>query len=295
MHLAGCLSKIVVQAVLGSNWNAVAAGAVTSKDAVFDDGHAPEVVPADASPKKTILDGQAKDIQLKQNAKAGDASAKAGDASADAVAVKQNSSAGNRGKAKRLTASPVFLSPATSLNSNSSGLSRHSSGGRADFDSLANAATAVATHPKPAGKPVLLSSAALQKMDSNHNNNKGDKSGKKAASVKSVKSAKSGNHSRTSSIEWQDVELQSEGEDKAVRHPRGVHGGSKGGPSHMAHAAAKSSANAAFGGAETETDDGISETEGGQLGLRAGPPEVPSSGNKGTGTYLITCTLTPAA
>ena len=271
---------------------------MTPKNTVFEDGHAPEVVPADASPKKAVLDGQAKDIQFKQNAKAGDAKAgdaKAGDASGDAVAVKQGSPAGNKGKAKRPTASPVFLSPATSLNSNSSGLSRHSSGGRADFDSLANAATAVVTNPKPAGKPVLLSSAAVQKMDSNHNSNKGDKSGKKAASVKSVKSAKSGNHSRTSSIEWQDVELQSEGEDKAVRHPRGVHGGSKGGSSHVAHAAAKGSANAAFGGAETETDDGMSEHEGGQLGLRAGPPEVPSSGNKGTGIYLITCTLTPAA
>lgn len=241
------------------------------------------MVPADASYKKTAAHGQSK--------KSSQSNIKAGVAAADAAAGKQDSSAGsNKEKAKRPTSSPVFLSPATSLNSNSSGLSRHSSGGRADFDSLANTATAVATtgttptaNIKPVGKPVLLSSAALQKMDSSNNSSK---AGKKAASVrsaKSVKAAKSGNHSRSSSVEWQDVELQSEGEDKALAHPRGAHGGSKGLPSHLADAAAKGgrggSASAAFGGAETETEDGMSEaeTERGQQGQRAELPEAPSS------------------
>lgn len=246
--------------------------AVAAKDNASQDGHAPEVVPADATAKKITSSGTTnKDTQSKMEHKY---KAKSGDASADAGFVQQDS---NRDKAKRSTGSPLFLSPATSLNSNSSGLSRHSSGGRADFDSLAAATTAVASAAaapvKPAAKPVLLSSAALQKMDSNHNS---AKFGKKAASVKSAKSVKSDNHSRTSSVDWQDVELQSEGEGKAPAHPMGVQGRPRGVPSHLG---AKGTANAALRGAETETDDGLSEAEGGggRQGQRAGLPELPST------------------
>lgn len=241
--------------------------------AAAKDEHAPEVVPADVSAKKASPPPAVhKPSQFLHKQE-------------DAVLSKKEK------KEKRPSSSPVFLSPATSLNSTSPGLSRHGSGGRADFDSLATAAAASAGNVANS-KSVPLSSAALQKMDGSTDSRASKRAGRSAASVKSVrsvKSAKAGSHSRSSSVEWQDVELQSEqseqseAEDRASLHSKGS---PKRGASSLAHAAAKGSANAAHAVSDSERDEGLSEGEmerGGQDQSPGLPVVLPRSfGTAGT-------------
>ena len=188
------------------------------------DGHAPEVVPADgdyrASKAKPARSAMKKS---KSHGKFKAASQKSQGTSATEQAAGQVE--GTAGRSHRKSASPVFLSPSESLNSNSStGFSsgRSNSLGQQgrESDSFADAAAAAlaassqsvkpassdATSNKTESASTKLSSAALKSLD-------GAK-GSKASKASSRGSAKS--HSRSSSVaEWQDVELQSEAEDEA--------------------------------------------------------------------------------
>ena len=182
--------------------------------------------------------------------------------------------------AYRRSASPVFLSPATSLNSNSSSTALSSGGsdnfgqqsaGSKDADSFADAVDAAANSNSTSGHAVKdstaaarqtipttaagatekLSSAALKKMDGG----KGGKSGKS-------RSAKS--HSRSSSVEWQDVELQSEAEDER-QHDRQLagHRGKAGGSSQKAGPPSDRAVavSAEYAESDNESELGISEAD----------------------------------
>ena len=194
----------------------------------------------------------------------------------------------------RKSASPVFLSPATSLNSNSStALSNGRSGSLGqqvyskDSDSLAEALAASGKKSAQAVKTASpaatvqkedvtattattakLSSAALKTME-------GEKSSKgRKASAKS--------HSRSSSVaasEWQDVELQSEAEDEGQQerqHERTV--GQSGSPSDKSHVAVETSASAVSEYAELDNESELGIIESEERGQHAERSMMPVSG-----------------
>ena len=189
------------------------------------DGHAPEVVPADGDSRAS----KAKPARSAMKKSKSHGKLKAASKKAESTTTEQASgqAEGTAGSSHRKSASPVFLSPTESLNSNSStGFSsgRSNSLGHQcrESDSFADAAAAALAASSQSVKPVSsdvtskkeesastkLSSAALKSLDGAR--------GSKASKASSRASAKS--HSRCSSVaEWQDVELQSEAEDEAHR------------------------------------------------------------------------------
>ena len=207
------------------------------------DGHAPEVVPADgdtkASKTKPIRSAMKKSKSHGKFKAASEKSQRPSEAKTRGQAGGQVE--GAAGSSHRKSASPVFLSPSESLNSNSStalssgrstSLGQH---GR-ENDSFADAAAAALAASSQSVKPVSadatsqndasastqLSSAALKSLDDPKRN--------KASNRASAKS-----HSRSSSVaEWDDVELQSEAEDEA-HHDKESH--QSGRPPVKGHAA----------------------------------------------------------
>ena len=180
------------------------------------DGHAPEVVPADGDFKASkAKPGRSAMKKSKSHGKIRAASKESEQAGGEADGTARTS--------HRKSASPVFLSPTESLNSDT-GLTSSSSTslgqqGR-ESDGFADAASAAIAASSQSVKPVSshaaskknepasteLSSAALTSLE-------GAK-GSTAGEASSRASAKS--HFRSSSVaEWHDVELQSEAEDEA--------------------------------------------------------------------------------
>ena len=190
------------------------------------DGHAPEVVPADGDSRASKAKPYRSAMKKSKSHSKFKAASKKSQATPESTTSGQAGGQveGTAGNSHRKSASPVFLSPTESLNSNSStGFSsgRSNSLGQQgrESDSFADAATAALAASSQSVKPVAsdgtskkeesastkLSSAALKSLD-------GAK-GSKASKASSRASAKS--HSRSSSVaEWHDVELQSEAEDE---------------------------------------------------------------------------------
>lgn len=191
------------------------------------DGHAPEVVPADGDSRASKAKPARSAMKKSKSHGKFRAASKKSETNSESTTTEQAGGQveGTAGSSDRKSDSPVFLSPAESLNSNSStGFSsgRSNSLGQqgresASFADAATAALAASSHSvKPVSSDATskqkepastkLSSAALKSLD-------GAK-GSKASKASSRASAKS--PSRSSSVaEWHDVELQSEAEDEA--------------------------------------------------------------------------------
>ena len=258
------------------------------------DGHAPEVVPAEADIKPAVAKpGRHAVKHSRSQSKAPLAESANAPKGLDSGA--SEASAGGSGEEAaaapdligRQSVSPIFLSPATSLNSNSSnggksdGLSQQAFSREADSFADAIAATrpakASATdgkHAAAAGSPApakqgastaaKLSSAALKAMEGGEGS-KGGK-GDKASSRASAKS-----RSRSSSVaasEWADVELQSEAEEEGhgVEGQQGRSTRQSGPPPTRLPAAVETAASAAgdYFESDNESEMGIEGDEHGQ-------------------------------
>lgn len=180
------------------------------------DGHAPEVVPADGDFKASkAKPGRTAMKKTKSHGKIKAASKETEQAGGEVE--------GTHRTTHRKSASPVFLSPTESLNSdtgltsgrsNSLGQQGRESDGFADAAAAALAASSQslkqvssdAASKKNVPASTKLSSAALKSLEGAKGSN--------ASKASSRASAKS--HSRSSSVaEWHEVELQSEAEDEA--------------------------------------------------------------------------------
>lgn len=259
------------------------------------DGHAPEVVPADGDSRPAVAKSGRRAVKhsKSQSKSKGPEPARTSNAAVSSESQVREQSAAD---SHRQSTSPVFLSPATSLNSNSShgsrndGLSQQAH--NRESDSHADAVTAGSAASNPVTRPVKasgpaastvrqniaadgtaamaktdgttgarLSSAALQAMESGRGS-KGTKAGSRA-------SAKS--HSRSSSVaasEWADVELQSEAEEEG-HNEKGQQGRAvrqSGPPPARAHAAVETAASAAgdYFESDNESELGIEGEEHGQ-------------------------------
>lgn len=259
------------------------------------DGHAPEVVPADGDSRPAVAKSGRRAVKhsKSQSKSKGTESARTSNAAVSSESeMRQHSAADSH----RQSTSPVFLSPATSLNSNSSNGSRNDGlsqqAHNRESDSHADVTTASSTASKPATHPVKtsgpaatavkqsiaadgtaamaktdgttatrLSSAALKAMEGS----RGSKGGK-ASSRASAKS-----HSRPSSVaasEWADVELQSEAEEEG-HNEEGQQGRAvrrSGPPPARAHAAVETAVSAAgdYFESDNESELGIEGEEPGQ-------------------------------
>ena len=256
------------------------------------DGHAPEVVPADADIKPAVAKPGRRAVKhSRSQSKATPADSANAPKGLDTRA-REASAAGSGKEAAaaadikgRQSVSPIFLTPASSLNSNSS------NGGKSDTlgqqassretDSFADAIAATrpakastagkhdaAGSPAPAKQGVAtaakLSSAALKAMEGSEGS-KGGK-GDKASSRASAKS-----RSRSSSVaasEWADVELQSEAEEEGhgVEGQQGRVTRQSGPPPTRLHAAVETAGSAAgdYFESDNESEMGIEGDEHGQ-------------------------------
>ena len=258
-------------------------------------GHDPEVVPAEADIKPAVAKpGRHAVKHSRSQSKA--SLAESANAPKGLDSRVSEASAGGSGEEAaaapnltgRQSVSPIFLSPATSLNSNSSnggksdGLSQQASSREADSFADAIAATrpakasatagkhaaAAAGSPAPAKQGAAtaakLSSAALKAMEGSEGS-KGGK-GDKASSRASAKS-----RSRSSSVaasEWADVELQSETEEEGhgVEGQQGRSTRRSGPPPTRLPAAVETAASAAgdYFESDNESEMGIEGDEHGQ-------------------------------
>ncbi len=258
---------------------------------VAQDGHAPEVVPADEDLKTSAARPGRKAVKASRSQGKSTQSSKTFESTETKPkeqAVTGSGGEGDRALAadsNRRSASPVFLSPATSLNSNSSSVLSSGMGDSKEADSLADA---IAASGKPstqserasdsagvaAGKDkptaAKLSSAALKSMEGAKSNKGG-----KASSRASAKS-----HSRASSVagsEWHDVELQSEAEEEGGQDEKGRVRQS-GPPPARPHAAQESAVSAADDYVESDNESELGIVESEELGQRAERAMVPSHG-----------------
>lgn len=232
------------------------------------DGHAPEVVPADGDSRASKAKPARSAMKKSKSHGKFKAASKKSETTSESATIEQ-AGGQDEGTDDRKSDSPVFLSPAESLNSNSStGFSsgRSNSLGQQgrESDSFADAATAALAASSQSVKPVFsdaaskkkdsastkLSSAALKSLD-------GAK-GSKASKASSRASAKS--PSRSSSVaEWHDVELQSEAEDEA-HHDKAAAISHQSGPPPAKRCAAGTAALAASD-SDNDSELGIAEGE----------------------------------
>jgi len=259
------------------------------------DGHAPEVVPADADIKPAVAKPGRRAVKHSRSQSKATPAESANAPKGSDTRVREAPAAGSGEEAAaaatltgRQSVSPIFLSPATSLNSNSSNggksesVSQQASSREADSFADAIAATHPAKASATAGKPsaaaagspatakqgaataAKLSSAALKAMEGSEGS-KGGKGGK-ASSRASAKS-----RSRSSSVaasEWADVELQSEAEEEGhgVEGQQGRATRQSGPPPTRLHAAVEAAASAAgdYFESDNESEMGIEGDDYGQ-------------------------------
>ncbi len=252
------------------------------------DGHAPEVVPADANIKPAVTKPGRRAVKHSRSQSKATMQEPANVSKGSDTRVREASTAGSSEEAAaaanltgRQSVSPIFLSPATSLNSNSSNggksTSQSQQASSREADSFADAiaatrpAKAFATAGKhaaaTAGSPATakqgvataakLSSAALKAMEGGEGSSGGK--GNKASSRASAKS-----RSRSSSVaasEWADVELQSEAEEEGhgMEGQQGRAGRQSGPPPTRLHAAVETAASAAgdYFESDNESEMGI--------------------------------------
>jgi len=257
------------------------------------DGHAPEVVPADADIKPAVAKPGRRAVKHSRSQSKATPAQSANAPKGSDIRAREASAAGSGEEAAadikaRQSVSPIFLSPATSLNSNSSNggksesLSQQASSREADSFADAIAASrpakasatagkhdaAAAGSPAPAKQGAAtaakLSSAALKAMEGGEGSKggKGDKTSSRA-------SAKS--RSRSSSVvasEWADVELQSEAEEEGhgVEGQQGRVTRQSGPPPTRLHAAVETAGSAAgdYFESDNESEMGIEGDEHGQ-------------------------------
>ncbi|KAA6427596.1 MAG: hypothetical protein FRX49_02259 [Trebouxia sp. A1-2] len=247
------------------------------------DGHAPEVVPAEADMQLAVAkpsrravkhSGSQSKATLAESANAPKGS-DTGVRETGATGSGEDEAAAAADLKGRQSVSPIFLSPATSLNSNSSNGGKSDSQSQQassrDADSFADsiAATrpakasatagkhdaAAAGSPAPAKQGAAtaakLSSAALKALEGGE----GSKGGKRDK-VSSRASAKS--RSRSSSVaasEWADVELQSDAEEEGrVEGHQGRVTHHSGSPPTRLHAAGETAASAAGDYCESDNE-----------------------------------------
>ncbi|DBA96678.1 TPA: hypothetical protein ACH3X1_015529 [Trebouxia sp. C0004] len=288
------------------------AGLVSS---AMRDGHAPEVAPADADIKPAVAKpGRRAAKHSRSHSKATPAES-ASAPKGSGTRARQASAAGSGAEAAavadtkgRQSVSPIFLSPATSLNSNSSNggksdtLGQQASSREADSFADAIAATrpakaaatagkhdaATAGSPAPAKQGAAtaakLSSAALKAMEGGEGskNGKGDMASSRA-------SAKS--RSRSSSVaasEWADVELQSEAEEEGhgVEGQQGRVTHQSGPPPTRLHAAVETAVSAAgdYFESDNESEMGIEGDDHGQSEEQSVAQQQGSQGGRGNGS-----------
>lgn len=235
------------------------------------DGHAPEVVPADGDFKASkAKPGRSAMKKSKSHGKIKAASKESEQAGGEVEGTARTS--------HRKSASPVFLSPTESLNSdtgltsgrsNSPGQQGRESDGFADAASAAIAASSQSVKPvsshaaskKKVPVSTELSSAALQSLE-------GAK-GSTAGEASSRASAKS--HSRSSSVaEWHDVELQSEAEDEAYHDKTAAIPHQSGPPPARGRAAGL----AALAASDSDNDSELGIIEGEQHDQHVGASSV---------------------
>jgi len=259
------------------------------------DGHAPEVVPADADIKPAVAKPGRRAVKHSRSQSKASPAESANASKGSDTRVREASAAGSGEEAAaaatltgRQSVSPIFLSPATSLNSNlsnggkSDSQSQQASSREADSFADAIAATCPAKASATAGKPDIaaagspatakqgaataarLSSAALKAMEGSEGS-KGGKGGK-ASSRASAKS-----RSRSSSVaasEWADVELQSEAEEEGhgVEGQQGRAARQSGPSPTRLHAAVETAASAAgdYFESDNESEMGIEGDDHGQ-------------------------------